>query len=150
MNDQQALREADRAQAHRNELTNSRSHRLSVRMGRLSRSKDCTSIAPPHLRNAFIVSLSLPFVRSPRAAKKSFWAARALSVRPDALFAGYDLPIVSQILEESKAQPYLSLRLELDPTLVGSVMVEAGDFSPQRGANVKAIDVISTPLASEL
>ena len=79
MNDQQALREADRAQAHRNELTNSRSHRLSVRMGRLSRSKDCTSIAPPHLRNAFIVSLSLPFVRSPRAAKKCFWAARAIS-----------------------------------------------------------------------
>jgi hypothetical protein len=77
MNDQQALREADRAQAHRNELTNSRLHRLFVRMGRLSRSKDCTSIAPPHLRNALIVSLSLPFVRSPRAAKKFFWAARS-------------------------------------------------------------------------
>ncbi len=57
------------------------------------------------------------------------------------LLATIELPIVSQILEESKAQPYLSLRLDLDPTLVGSVMVEAGDFSPQRGANVKAIDV---------
>jgi hypothetical protein len=29
----------------------------------------------------------------------------------------------------------------LNPTLVGSVMVEAGDPSPQRGANLKAIDV---------
>jgi hypothetical protein len=79
MNDQQALREADRAQAHRNELTNSRLHRLFVRMGRLSRSKDCTSTAPPHLRNAFIVSLSLPFVSLLRAAKKFFWAAIAIS-----------------------------------------------------------------------
>ncbi|WP_216670573.1 AraC family transcriptional regulator [Microcoleus asticus] len=66
------------------------------------------------------------------------------------LLATIELPIVSQILEASKAQPYLSFRLNLDPTLVGSVMVEAGDPSPQRGANVKAIDVISTPLASEL
>ncbi|MEG4628152.1 AraC family transcriptional regulator [Microcoleus sp. AR_TQ3_B6] len=66
------------------------------------------------------------------------------------LLATIELPIVSQILEGFKAQPYLSLRLELDPRLVGSVMVEAGEPSPQRGANVKAIDVISTPLAEEL
>jgi len=111
-------------------------------MGRLSRSKDGTSIAPPHLRNALIVSLSLPFVRSPRAAKKCFWAAIALQYDPmHYLLATIKLPIVSQILEGFKAQPYLSLRLDLDPTLVGSVMVEAGDPSPQRGANVKAIDV---------
>ncbi|MEG4395441.1 AraC family transcriptional regulator [Microcoleus sp. BROC3] len=57
------------------------------------------------------------------------------------LLATIELPSVSQILEASKAQPYLSLRLDLDPTLVGSVMVEAGDPSQQRGANVKAIDV---------
>jgi hypothetical protein len=66
------------------------------------------------------------------------------------LLGTIERPIVSQILEESKALPYLSLRLELDPTLVGSVLVEAGEPSPQRGANVKAIDVISTPLPSEL
>jgi hypothetical protein len=57
------------------------------------------------------------------------------------LLATIELPIASQILEGSKAQAYLSLRLDLDPTLVGSVRVEAGDPSPQRGANVKAIDV---------
>ena len=57
------------------------------------------------------------------------------------LLATIELPIVCQILKGSKAQPYLSLRLDLHPTLVGSVMVEAGDPSPQRGANVKAIDV---------
>ncbi len=57
------------------------------------------------------------------------------------LLGTVELPIASQIQEASEALPYLSLRLDLDPTLVGSVMVEAGDFSPQRGANVKAIDV---------
>jgi hypothetical protein len=62
------------------------------------------------------------------------------------LLATIELPIVRQILEGPKAQSYLSLRLDLDPTLVGSVMVEAGDPSPQRGANVKAIDVISCPV----
>jgi hypothetical protein len=64
------------------------------------------------------------------------------------LLATIELPIVSQIFEESKAQPYLSLRLDLDPPLVGSVMVEAGEPSPQKGANVKAIDVslVDVPL----
>ena len=57
------------------------------------------------------------------------------------LLATIELPIFSQILEGSKTQPYLSLRLDLDPTLVGLVMVEAGDPSPPRGTNVKAIDV---------
>jgi hypothetical protein len=66
------------------------------------------------------------------------------------LLATIELPIVSQIVEGFKAQPYLSLRLDLDSTLVGSVTVEAGDPRPQSGANVKAIDVISTPLAEEL
>jgi hypothetical protein len=69
-------------------------------------------------------------------------SAIALQYDPiHSLLATIELPILSQILEGSKAQPYLSLCLDLEPTLVGSVMVEAGDPSPQRGANVKAIDV---------
>ena len=64
------------------------------------------------------------------------------------LLATVELPIVSQILAASKQQPYLSLRLDLDPILVGSVMVEAGSHSPPRGANVKAIDV--SPLETNL
>jgi hypothetical protein len=57
------------------------------------------------------------------------------------LLATVELPIVSQILEASKAQPYFSLRLDLDSTLVGSVMVEAGYPSSRSRADVKAIDV---------
>jgi AraC-like DNA-binding protein len=64
------------------------------------------------------------------------------------LLATAELPVVSQILEASKAQPYLSLRLDLDPTLVGSVMVEAGYPSSRSRAEVKAIDV--SPLDANL
>ena len=54
-----------------------------------------------------------------------------------------ELPLVGHVLEASRQQPYLSLRLDLDPTLVGSVMVEAGDISPQNHDDARAIDVNS-------
>lgn len=52
-----------------------------------------------------------------------------------------ELPIVSHVIEASKEQPYLSLRLELDPTLVGSVMIDSGHTVPKNHANVKAMNV---------
>ena len=51
------------------------------------------------------------------------------------------LPITSRIIEASEERPYLGLVLRLDPTLVGSVMVEAGHPAPRGHAAVKAIDV---------
>src|SRR5215213_1340897 len=45
------------------------------------------------------------------------------------------------ITEASKEKPYLRFLLKLDPTLVGSVMVEAGHPVPRSHAAVKAIDV---------
>ena len=54
-----------------------------------------------------------------------------------------ELPLVSHVLEASKERPYLSLRLKLDPTLVGSVMVEAGHPSPPNYPDVRAINVSS-------
>jgi AraC-like DNA-binding protein len=64
------------------------------------------------------------------------------------LLATAELPVVSQVIEASQERPYLSLRLELDPTLVGSVMVEAGHFSPRSHADVRAINV--SPLDASL
>ncbi len=64
------------------------------------------------------------------------------------LLATIELPSVGQILEASKEHPYLSLRLELAPTLVGSVMVETGYASPPGNADVRAIDV--SPLDGNL
>ena len=57
------------------------------------------------------------------------------------LLATVDLPIASLIIKASKTQPYLGLVLELDPVLVGSVMLEAGHTASPSPADVKAIDV---------
>jgi AraC-like DNA-binding protein len=57
------------------------------------------------------------------------------------LITSAELPIASRITEASRERPYLRFLLELDPTLVGSVMVEAGHPVAQSHAAVKAIDV---------
>ena len=57
------------------------------------------------------------------------------------LIATAALPIASRITEASPERPYLSLVLKLDPTLVGSVMVEAGHPAPRSQSAVTAIDV---------
>jgi AraC-like DNA-binding protein len=54
-----------------------------------------------------------------------------------------ELPLVGQVLDASDEEPYLSLLLELDPTLVGSVIAEVGDIAPQNDVNVRAINVNS-------
>jgi len=60
------------------------------------------------------------------------------------LLVTVDLPYVGQVLEASKERPYLSLRLDLAPALVGEVMVEAGHAthsSLRDSAEMRAISV---------
>jgi AraC-like DNA-binding protein len=59
------------------------------------------------------------------------------------LLATVELPVVIQHVEASREQPYLSLRLDLDPAIVASVMLEAGmPPSPRRDpGSVRALDV---------
>jgi AraC-like DNA-binding protein len=58
------------------------------------------------------------------------------------LLATFELPVASRLIEASVEEPYLSLRLELDATLVASVMLEAGMPSPRvEPATVRALDV---------
>ena len=64
------------------------------------------------------------------------------------LLATAELPIVSHVIEASQERPYLSLSVKLDPTLVGSVMVEAGHVPPRSRADVRAINV--SPLDTSL
>ena len=52
-----------------------------------------------------------------------------------------ELPLVGHVVDASRERPYLSLRLELDPTLVSSVMVEAGDIASEAPTDVRAITV---------
>jgi hypothetical protein len=42
------------------------------------------------------------------------------------LISTLDLPIVSNVVEASREKPYLNLRIDLDPTLVASVIMESG------------------------
>jgi AraC-like DNA-binding protein len=53
------------------------------------------------------------------------------------------LPTISHVIEASKERPYFSLRLDLDPVLVSSVMVETGHASSSKYSDVRAIDVSS-------
>lgn len=59
------------------------------------------------------------------------------------LLTTIELPSVSQVVEASKERPYLSLRLELPPTLVSSVLFEAGYALPGKQTDARAIDVSS-------
>jgi AraC-like DNA-binding protein len=155
-NDPQAKRAADRAQANRDELTEQIAQAIrqdgttlavsakqreplkGVYFNRSSSPSEC------------LHSVSVPaFCVIAQGSKEVLLGNDRYQYDPmHYLLATAELPIVSQILEASEAKPYLSLRLDLDPTLVGSVMVEAGYPSVQRGANVKAIDV--SPLDANL
>jgi len=54
-----------------------------------------------------------------------------------------DLPIIFKVDEASKERPYVGLALNLDPTLVGSVMIESGIQMNKADATVKAMNVSS-------
>jgi AraC-like DNA-binding protein len=141
INLQQAEREAQRMQANREELVERIMHVVRE-----------DGQAQP-LKGLHLHRSSLPLEQVHSVVKPSFCVIAQGSkefllgdsrYRYDSshyLIFTVELPHVSQILEASKAQPYLSLRLELDPALVGSVMVEAGHASPPNHTDVRAIDV---------
>ncbi|MGO8951384.1 MAG: AraC family transcriptional regulator N-terminal domain-containing protein [Ktedonobacterales bacterium] len=59
------------------------------------------------------------------------------------LLATVELPWTSQVLEASRERPYLSLRLDLDPTVIGAVIVEAGFSLPPGPVDMRAMAVSS-------
>ncbi|WP_201394610.1 AraC family transcriptional regulator [Ktedonobacter sp. SOSP1-85] len=147
-NHQQAEHDAQRVQANREELVE--------RIGRAIR-QDGTAqpLRGLHLSRS---SLSLKPVHSvlepsvcviAQGSKEVLLGESRYRYDPSQyLLATVELPRVSQVLEASKERPYLSLRLELTPTLVSSVMVEAGHASPRDHADVRAINV--SPLDGNL
>jgi AraC-like DNA-binding protein len=65
------------------------------------------------------------------------------------LISTMELPLIGEVVEASTQRPYLSFRLELDPSVVTSVMVESGVAGPRGdGSNVKAVNV--SPLDANL
>ncbi|OUL33895.1 AraC family transcriptional regulator [Nostoc sp. 106C] len=148
MNDPQAKREADRAQANRDELTEriARAIRDDGMIEPLTGLHFKRSSSPGECAHG----VSVPaFCVIAQGSKEVLLGSDRYQYDPmHYLLATVELPIVSQILEASKEKPHLSLRLELDPTLVSSVMVEAGYPSSRSRTDVKAIDV--SPLDANL
>ena len=64
------------------------------------------------------------------------------------LLVTVDLPNVGQVLDASKERPFLGVRLDLAPTLVGAVIMEAGLAASPGSADMRAIAAspIDTPL----
>jgi AraC-like DNA-binding protein len=148
MNDPQAKREADRVQANRDELTE--------RIAQTIRS-DGTSepLQGLHFKRSSspaecVHGSSVPaFCVIAQGSKEVLLGNDRYQYDPmHYLLATVELPIVSQILEASQEKPHLSLRFDLDPTLVSSVIVEVGYASSRSRADVKAINV--SPLDANL
>lgn len=64
------------------------------------------------------------------------------------LISTVDLPIVSHVVEASEGRPYLSFRLDLDTSLVASVLMESRLETKKGDASVKAMDV--SPIDADL
>jgi AraC-like DNA-binding protein len=145
---QQAEHEAQRVQANREELV--------VRIGRAIREDGTVqSLQGLHLYRSSLPLKPVHSVLEPsvcviaQGSKEVLLGDSRYRYDPSQyLLATVELPRVSQVLEASKERPYLSLRLELAPTLVSSVLVEAGHSSPPGHADVRAIAV--SPLDGNL
>lgn len=66
------------------------------------------------------------------------------------LLTTLDLPRVSQVMEASPAQPYLSFRLVLTPDVVRSVVMEAGDRASATNGNGDVRAIAVSPLDADL
>jgi AraC-like DNA-binding protein len=147
-NHQQAEREAQRVQAHRGELVE-----------RIAQAMPQDGIAQA-LEGLYLYRYSSPRELIYAVTEPSFCViaqGSKLVLLGDNhyrygplqyLLATVELPSMRQILEASKERPYLSLRLALAPTLVGSVMVGTGHVSLPGQADVRAISV--SPLDVDL
>jgi AraC-like DNA-binding protein len=64
------------------------------------------------------------------------------------LISTLDLPVMSNVVEASQEKPYLNLRIDLDPGLVASVMMESNIEATKSSAKIKAMDV--SPVDADL
>ncbi len=138
-NSQPTDREAQRAQANREELIE-RMTRILRQDGpveplagiRLYRSSSPTELNPNLSQPAFAVIA--------QGSKELYLGEEHYRYDPYHYCLGtVELPVASHVVEASHNRPYLSLRMTLDPTLVGSVMTDLG-HTPTR-ADAKAFNV---------
>jgi AraC-like DNA-binding protein len=141
MNPQKIEREAHGAQTHRDELV--------VRIARAIRADGTVEpLKGLLLHRAASPKEPLHSVSEPafcviaQGSKEVFLGHERYQYDPaHYLLVTAEVPLVGHVLDASPARPYLSLRVILDPTLVGSVMVEAGHVSSRSHADVRALNV---------
>lgn len=141
INPPQAEREAQRAQANRDELVERMMRACredgpvqpfeGIRFYRVS--------APTELN----LTLSDPaFAVIAQGSKELFLGEERYQYDPYHYCLGtVELPISSHVIEASRERPYLSFRMELDPILVGSIMTELGHASKPKHTDVIAMNV---------
>jgi len=134
-------REAHRAQASRDELVE-RIARAVAKDGRTEPLKGL-QLHRESSTQELVHSVALPaFAVIAQGSKRVSLGDESYLYDPmHYLLVTADLPIATCVLEASQERPYLSLALRLDPTLVGSVMVEAGHVLPRRHGAARAINV---------
>jgi len=141
MNHQQSAREAHRAQASREELVEriARAIRQDGTVEPLQGLHLNRSSSPTELGHG----VSYPaFCVIAQGSKEILLGDNRYRYDPvHYLITTAALPVAVRITEASEERPYLGLVLRLDPTLVGTVMVEAGYPAPRDHTAVKAIDV---------
>src|SRR5678815_2791724 len=143
MNSRETARDAQRAQTNREELAEQISRIVSEDGGK--------EILPGFfLARSSRPSESLSTVYEPafcfiaQGRKRALLGEEVFRYDPGHyLLFTVDLPLIFQIEKATQDEPYLGLRLDLDPSLVASVLVEA-DIKINKGdASTKAMDVHS-------
>jgi AraC-like DNA-binding protein len=77
-----------------------------------------------------------------QGAKRSIAGSSILSYSPgEYLTASVDLPVIAEIVTASKTEPYLCLKLELDPAQLNDILIESGasthaEEDPELGLSV--------------
>jgi AraC-like DNA-binding protein len=141
MNPKETKREAKRTQSNREELAERIAQALpddgtlDVSSGfRLARSSRPTEPIHSMYQPAFCVVA--------QGRKQALLGEEVFRYDPGHyLIYTIDLPLTFQVEEASKERPYLGFRLNLDSSLVASVMMESG-FEPKKGhMSMKAMDV---------
>ncbi len=141
MNSYQLKREAQKAQANREELVE-RIARACPKDGQarplegvtLYRSASPTELNPTVSDPAFAVIA--------QGSKEVYLGEERFQYDPYHYCLGtLELPISSHVIEASRERLYLSLILQLDPILIGSVMAELNHTEKSRQPPVKAMNV---------
>jgi AraC-like DNA-binding protein len=141
MNQKEAKREAQRMQSNKEELVERIARALpedgslDVFPGfRLARSSKPTE--PVHA----VYEPAFCFVAQGR--KQALLDEQVFRYDPGSyLLYTVDLPLTFRVEEASKEWPYLGFRLDLDPALVASIMMESGIEPKKKDASLKAMDV---------